>query len=53
MVWRKVTKRDDGTKVVETKRTTKTKYPNGELDIHHKKSGRTEQWRFTTEEDVK
>ena len=51
MLGRKVTKLQDGTKVVETKRTTKTKYPNGEMDVHHKKSGRTDQWRFTKGDD--
>ena len=52
MFGRKVTKQDDGSKVVDTKRKTTTKHANGELTIQHKKSGRTERWVFTSEDDA-
>jgi hypothetical protein len=48
---RKVTKHEDGTKVVETKRKVRTKYPNGEMDVHDKRRGTTDRWRFSTEGD--
>jgi hypothetical protein len=52
MFERKVTKNPDGTKVVETKNTVKTKYPNGDFDIRDKKRGTTDRWRLTSEDDV-
>lgn len=44
---KKVSQRDDGAKVIETKNKTRVKYPNGDFEVHNKKTGESASWSLT------